>query len=310
MQSCNKCSNNAFLKVDSGFFLCKECFSKRIESKVRKALSKYNMLKFGDHLAVGVSGGKDSIVLLTILSKIVHSKTQMTAIIVDEGVEGYRPHGIEIAIKTATKLNVPFKVVSYKSNFGFSLDEMIPIAPFGKSSCAICGTFRRKSLNQAALSISADVLATGHNLDDETESILLNVLRGDPIRFSRLSRSRESVSDVFVPRIKPLVEVSQPEIVYYAIANEIEYHDEVCPYANQARRNSIRDFLQNQEKNHPGTMKSMLSFHNTLLEELNHTPDVKSTLFTCQVCNEPTDSEKRICAGCKFLKEFNTKNES
>lgn len=262
------------------------------------------MLKFDCHVAVGVSGGKDSVVLLTILSKITLHKTKLTALIVDEGIEGYRPHGVEIAIKTAKNLNLPYKLVSYKDKFGLSLDQMLP-APFGKTSCAICGTFRRKAMNNAVIDLSADFLATGHNMDDEAESVLLNVLRGDSIRFSRQTRKPEFVSEKFIPRIKPLVLVSQPEIVYYAIANNLEYHDDVCPYASQARRNSVREFLQNQEKRHPGTIKNIIIFQDNLLETNNINEKLETNLYECKVCSEPTDSKIKICAGCKFLDRLN-----
>jgi len=305
MNTCNKCQKTAFIKVTNGFFLCKICFTENIEKKVRTAIKKYNMLNYGSHVAIGLSGGKDSVTLLHIMKKIVQPNTQLTAVIVDEGVEGYRPEGIKIAIKNAEALHIPYKVKSYKESFGFTLDEMLIEPPMGKTSCAVCGTFRRKTLNSLALETGADYLATGHNLDDEAESVLMNVLRGDPVRFGRMSRKPQKFSEKFVPRIKPLVLVSQPEIVYYAIANNLEWHDHVCPYAGEARRNSIRDFLQDQEKKHFGTLKNIIAFQDRLLEnnEQKKKEDVK--VLDCRICGEPTDDPMMLCQGCKLLVKIN-----
>ena len=301
MNVCTKCQKTAFVKVTDGYFLCKECFTENVEKKVINAIKKYHMITYGAHVAIGVSGGKDSVTLLHIMKKIMRSDIKLTAVIVDEGIEGYRPEGIKIAIKNAELLHIPYKVNSYKKSFGYTLDEMLLDPPMGKTSCGVCGVFRRKTLNNLALEVGADYLATGHNLDDEAESVLMNVLRGDPIRFGRMSRQPEKFSNKFVPRIKPMVLVSQPEIVYYAIANNLEWHDHTCPYAGEARRNSIREFLQSQEKKHFGTLKNIITFQDELLEHLKIEEREELNLFDCKVCGEPTDDPLMLCQGCKLL---------
>lgn len=301
MNVCTKCQKTAFIKVTDGYFLCKECFTESIEKKVRTAIKRYKMLTYNAHVAIGLSGGKDSVTLLHIMKKIAQQKTKLTAVIVDEGVAGYRPEGIKIAIKNAEELQIPYKVKSYKESFGYTLDEMLIEPPMGKTSCGVCGTFRRKTLNNLALDVGADVLATGHNLDDEAESVLMNVLRGDPIRFSRMAREPEKFSEKFVPRIKPLVLVSQPEIVYYAIANNLEWHDHTCPYAGEARRNGIRNFLQTQEKKHFGTLKNIIAFQDELLKQYELVEREEVKVLDCKVCGEPTDDPTMLCQGCKLL---------
>lgn len=305
MSVCDKCEKSAFTLATPDLKLCKSCFSHRIEKRVRKTIKQYKMLYHGAHVAVGLSGGKDSVSLLSILSKVVRSDIHLTAIIVDEGIKDYRPEGIQIAITLAKKLNISFLTVSYEDLFGIPLDDMLIQSPFGKSSCAICGTFRRKALNFGALQIKADFLAMGHNLDDEAESIQLNLLRGDTIRFSRLSRTPQKKHPKFVPRIKPLVLVSQPEIVYYALANNLEYHEQSCPYSSAARRNSVREYLTSQEEKHPGTLKSIIRFHDKMLDQLNNVVELfVSNVYECQICGDPTDN-KEFCMGCRLLIEMN-----
>jgi tRNA(Ile)-lysidine synthase TilS/MesJ len=85
------------------------------------------MLNFNDHLAVAVSGGKDSLSLLYIMAKLrkYRPKTTLTAVTVDEGIKGYRDEALEIAAKTCRELEVPHHIVSFKDLYGFTLDEVI-----------------------------------------------------------------------------------------------------------------------------------------------------------------------------------------
>lgn len=301
MNVCTKCQKTAFVKITEGFFLCTKCFTNSVEKKVRTAIKKYHMISHGAHIAIGLSGGKDSVTLLHIMNKIAQPTTKLSAVIVDEGIEGYRPEGVKIAIKNAEMLEIPYKVKSYKESFGYTLDEMMVDPPMGKTSCGICGVFRRKTLNNLALEVGANYLATGHNMDDEAESVIMNVLRRDPIRFNRMSRRPEKFSDKFVPRIKPLVLVSQPEIVYYAIANNLEWHDHTCPYAGEARRNSIREFLQAQEKKHFGTLKNILVFQDEIIDHMRIEESEEVKVLDCKVCGEPTDDPQMLCQGCKLI---------
>ena len=117
------------------------------------------MINYGQRVAVGVSGGKDSLVLLYILKKISkNNNNDIVAITIDEGIEGYRDESLTIVKDFCNKLEVPFKIFSYKELFGSSMDEAIVKRPSKKvSSCSICGTFRRRALDVAALSMQSDI---------------------------------------------------------------------------------------------------------------------------------------------------------
>ncbi len=297
---------------------CRECFPRLIESRVRKALRKYRMIQQGDHIAVGVSGGKDSLVLLDMLRRIVPKikNAKITAITVDEGIEGYRDESIEIAKEMAKKWNVPHVITSYKELFGYDLDEIVKEAKkleITLAPCGFCGPLRRTALNVLARKINATKLAVGHNLDDEAQTILMNVLRGDDRRFIRYQRDVEGqqlTKKGFIPRIRPLVYVSEPEIVLHAMLLGITYHQTPCVYAPQAFRNKVRNFLNELEHAHPGTMHGIVQFHDRLLNQImnkNHAKDdetlisMKSMipLTTCNSCGEPSNGP--LCNACKVL---------
>src|SRR3990170_991221 len=91
-----------FHRVYSGERLCKKCFAKSVEDKVRASIVKYKMLNYSDRVAVAVSGGKDSISLLHIISSMERKfpKASLVAVTVDEGIKGYRDEALEIAEKT------------------------------------------------------------------------------------------------------------------------------------------------------------------------------------------------------------------
>jgi len=182
-----------YFRPYSGEKLCRKCFAESIETKVRATIAKYKMLEFDSKIAVAVSGGKDSVSLLHILAKIVekdYPKASLTAITVDEGIRGYRDEALKIARKNCQELGVEHHVISFKELYGFTLDEIVKRLKQKKEKteltpCAYCGVMRRKALNFLARKVGADKLATAHTLDDETQTILLNIFHGDILRIAR-----------------------------------------------------------------------------------------------------------------------------
>ena len=190
---CSACKTREafFYRQYSGERLCKRCFTESIEAKVRQTITRYHMLSFDDHLAVAVSGGKDSLSILHILAKLKRSrpKTTLTAVTVDEGIKGYRDEALEIAAKNCKQLEIPHHVVSFKELYGFTLDEMICKAREKGhtilTACAYCGVLRRKAINTGARQVKANKIATGHTLDDEVQTVLMNIFRGDIARLAK-----------------------------------------------------------------------------------------------------------------------------
>lgn len=301
------CKKNPFTRDPvSRELYCKDCFGKIIENRVRKAIRQYKLIKSDDHVAIGYSGGKDSTVLLYLLHyfKQRFPNNKLTAITIDEGITGYRDSCIEITKKVTTDLQINHEILSFEDIYGISLDELVLRSSkitHHKSPCAICGILRRRALNYSARKIKATKLATGHNLDDEAQSIIMNMVRGDYIRFQRLSRIPKQKFEKLIPRIRPLVHVTEPEIVKYAYIKNLKYHSVPCPYAPTAMRNEIRDFLMKSEQNHPGTLKNIVNVHNKLkLKDQTLTDGVPK--YQCKSCNELTNH--KICPVCSLLEEM------
>ena len=182
---CDRCENQAaYTRKYSGQKLCSQCFSNSIVRKTAKTISKYNMIKYDDLVAVAVSGGKDSLALLKIIHEMASTHHfKIIVITIDEGIAGYRNEALEIVEKFCSELNVKHKVYSYKDLFELTLDEALELRENEKtSSCSICGTLRRRAIDYAAKDVGANVIATGHNLDDTLQTFVINMLSGDRLK--------------------------------------------------------------------------------------------------------------------------------
>jgi uncharacterized protein (TIGR00269 family) len=303
---CTSCNRREafFYRRYSGERLCRKCFAQSIEDKVRATVSKYGMLKFDDRIAIALSGGKDSVSLLHILAKMMHRHTRssLVAITVDEGIRGYRDEALKIAVENCKKLDVEHHVVSFKKLFGHTFDEIVKLQNRKNDEtitpCAYCGVLRRKALNIAARDIEADKLATAHTLDDETQTILLNIFHGDVWRLAKEKPVTDEAHPKLVRRIKPFCEVPERETALYAYIKRVRFQSRPCPYASEALRNDVRFMLNRIEEKHSGvkfTVFRSLERIRPALEESSK----QEGLSECVECGEPT-SEK-LCRTCQML---------
>lgn len=290
----------------SGEFLCKACFTKSIEERVRHTITRQEMLREDDRIAVGLSGGKDSVVLLHIMKKIEERfpSSKLVAITIDEGIHCYREGSIAVARSNASLLDIEHYVFSFKDIFGHTIDEIMQdehVKGSGVTACSFCGSLRRRALNDKARELGATKLAVGHNLDDESQSILLNVFRSDIRRLARLSRVSSKNIGRFVPRIKPLRAIPERETILYAYFRGIEFHSQQCPYSANVFRGEIESLLNRLEEKKPGVKYGVLKFLDDLAPALSdYVHDKDFTL--CENCGEP--SSDRYCNVCKLLSEL------
>ena len=303
--NCDRCKNlAAYTRKYSGEKLCSQCFSKSIVRKTAKTISKYNMIKHDDLVAVAVSGGKDSLALLKIINEMALTHSfKIKAITIDEGIPGYRNEALEIVEKFCGELNVEHKVYAYKDLFELTLDEALDLRESEKtSSCSICGTLRRRAIDYAAKDIGADVIATGHNLDDTLQTFVINMISGDTTKIGWMDPDT-SANDL--RKIKPFCEIYESEIVFYAFTNDMPFQSEPCPHMNEGIRTEIREFLNLLENQHSGIKNNLYQ------SILKVSMAIKNSSFKekmkCKKCgNDCTGNVCSVCSVVLKLKENQT----
>jgi len=288
----------------SGEKLCRRCFLGSVEDKVRVTIAKHKMFEIDDKIAIAVSGGKDSVSLLHILARIERdfSEVSLCAITVDEGIKGYRDEAIKIAAENCAKLGVEHTTVSFKNLFGYTLDAIVEKTKAGGlTPCAYCGVLRRRALNIANREAGVSKIATAHNLDDEVQTFILNVIHGDPLRIARSGPTFNTEELGLTPRVKPLCEVLEKEVVLYAYLRGVSFQEIPCPYAGTALRNDARNILNRLEEKHPGTKYTVYSSMQKIRQALEATAE-KTPLKPCKDCGEPTTKE--TCQTCQILQKL------
>jgi uncharacterized protein (TIGR00269 family) len=294
--TCSCCTEPAvFYMRDQGRHLCGNHFREDLEARVSRSICENAMIRDGDRIAIALSGGKDSTALLLLLANMVtdYRNVTLVAITVDEGIAGYRDATVNSAILLATDLGIEHHIVSFPDLFGGSLDTFLT----GKEgrACTICGILRKKALVTAAQKAGATKLATGHNLNDEAQSVLMNTLRGD---LPRLIRDSGKESEFFIPRIKPLLDICEKEIAVYLMLKDAWRDLPECPYTRFALRAEVRTMLSEFEYKYPGTMKRLIQSRKTLSGCLRKS-DVEGPLQRCKKCGDPCSGE--LCQVCTLL---------
>lgn len=266
---------------------------RRVKREIRKQID----VERGDKIAVAVSGGKDSMVALKMLSSVFNglNGVEVHAITIDEGIEGYRPPSVDIVRRFCEQNDVVFHLRSF-SELGVTMDAIAPVS--GSSSpCTYCGVFRRMLMNEEARDIGARYLATGHNLDDAAQSIMMNFVRGDVERLARMAPHMH-VQPGLIPRFMPLREIPEKETLLYALVSGMEFWDGVCPYWEVALRNQYRSIVDDLEDRSPGARFGILSSFDQIRPMLwSNMP--QSNLHPCPRCGEPTVGDS--CKSCQLL---------
>ena len=291
---CDKCGASAVLfQRYSGLHLCKAHFFADVEKKIKKEVRKE---RIEGTLAVAFSGGKDSAVVLAILSDLLSRRSvDIVAITIDEGIAGYRDKALESAAMLVAELGVTWQVASFEEYFDARVDRL------DERPCTVCGILRRSLLNRLAKTVGASTLATGHNLDDEAQTVLMNYLRGD---MDRLLRLDHPAKEGLVRRVKPLKYVPEKEVALYAVLRGIPISLDECRYSAGVFRAEVRSVLNELEPKHAGTKYALVKGLERILGLTQREP---FQLGHCVQCGEP--AVKALCQSCKILSGLQSRED-
>ncbi len=288
---CEHCEKKAIWTKPA---LCQEHFVEQFEKKVKKTIQDHALIPNNKTILVAASGGKDSLTTLHLLNKFGYS---VDALAIDEGIAGYRSDTLIELKEFCTKRNIPLKIVPFTSLVGKELDTIMK----GKntSACTTCGTLRRHLMNKYAKDY--EVIATGHNADDEAQAILMNILRAQTQMLTRAGPKTGSHQGL-TQRIKPLYFCTEKEILTYALLEGFAGEWTECPYAHASYRAKVRDALNEYTLKHPQTKQNILKNYLSIRARVPVTTIPKF----CAVCGSPSAGDQ--CAACRLI-SFHTSKQ-
>lgn len=273
-------------------------FVKYFEGKVKKTIKDYKLLTKKDKVIVACSGGKDSTTVLYLLHKFGYDVKGM---FVDLHIRRFSEINRKNLETFCKQQKIKLHILSFRKEFGCSLCYIqSALAKQKIKSCAVCGVLRRWLLNKKARELGATKLATGHNLDDEAQNILMNASKHNPALSINLGPKTGVISDrKFVQRIKPLYFCLERESRKYSELMKFPVLYERCPCGLPGYRTWFRKFLNELGDE---TKVEVVNDFLKRLPELRKKYMTKEKLAYCKLCGEP--SRKDICKACFWVRKL------
>ncbi|KAJ1020469.1 hypothetical protein NDA13_005786 [Ustilago tritici] len=304
--------------------ICKECFFYVFETEVHHTIVSSNLFKRGDRVAIGASGGKDSTVLahcMKVLNERYDYGLDLFLLSIDEGITGYRNDSLETVKRNQQQYQLPLKVLGYGELYGWTMDDIVRSVG-RKNNCTFCGVFRRQALDRGAAALGVDHIVTGHNADDVSETVLMNVLRGDIARLERCTEivtkgpsdgledpehegcgssgfNNLGVGGSGICRSKPFMYAYEKEIVMYAYFKKLDYFSTECIYSPNAYRGYARTFLKDLEAIRPSSIVDIIQSGQNLKISTVVKQSKKTELQNCARCGYI--SSNKTCKACILL---------
>jgi len=282
---------------------CKPCFNEFVHDQVARAIKSERMFAPQDRILVAVSGGKDSLALWDILLKLGY---RADALYVDLGIAGYSARSREkverFAGMVAKTAGATLLIHTVQEEEGAGIRELADL--IHRPTCSACGTIKRYQFNRVAVERDYDVMATGHNLDDEAARLLGNVLHWQDEYLDKQAPSLPASLEGFTRKVKPLYRLAERELAAYAVLNRIEYVVEECPMAKGSKLLLYKEVLNRLESESPGTKQAF--YWGFLERQTKASPATASmaekdqaALRPCTTCGQPTTAE--TCSYCKMI---------
>lgn len=302
--NCTKCKTKAVIKIPRHHAaFCKGCFNTFIHDQTARAIKSEKMFDKDDRILVAVSGGKDSLALWDILLKLGHKSD---ALYVNLGIAGYSDRSLEKVRKFAEMVAAPLGATLHTHTVeheeGAGIRELSQLVH--RPTCSTCGTIKRYQFNRAAIEGEYDVMATGHNLDDEAARLLGNVLHWQEEYLEKQGPSLPASVEGFAKKVKPLYRLTERELAAYCVLNKIDYIVDECPMAQGARTLLYKEVLNRLEMESPGTKQYFYWGFLERQSEKASTPSSmtekdQAVLHPCSTCRQPTTAE--VCSYCKLM---------
>jgi uncharacterized protein (TIGR00269 family) len=288
---CHICGDEAIACLHtSRTCFCKKHYNEYLKKRVYETIKKYRMFKSGDKVVVGISGGKDSLSLLSLLHDIKGVLgIKILPVFIDLGIKSYSLKAERASRKVSESLGTPLLVIRLKELIPYGLWELSVAAK--RPVCSVCGLLKRYLLNAVGLEADA-VVATGHTLDDTAAYLLKRVLVGSQEENTLFPVNPKVGGGA--KKVKPLILVYERDLLVYSLANGLPFLHEKCPYySRKILETKIRRFFYIVEEDHPGLM---ISFVKKGLQKEKSMGETR----TCMYCG--TVAMGNECSLCKLTK--------
>lgn len=297
MRKCIKCGEKAQVYLPQHrLSLCKKHYLEWFDNRVEKTIKEFKMFSKEDKILVAVSGGKDS---LSLWKSLVNLGYQADGFYINLGIGEYSEKSEKLATQFSENIGRTLYKVDLKK-------EIMPIPDIKKHdsrpACSVCGTVKRYYMNRFAKEKGYKIVATGHNLDDESAVLFSNTLNWS-VEYLKRQYPVLPEEDGFIRKVKPLCKISEKESAMYAVLSEIDYIEEECPFSEGATSIDYKIFLSQLEEKSPGTK---LRFYSEFLRKMYpilKQYEEKPNLQPCKICGEPSVNE--ICAVCNLKMKIN-----
>lgn len=222
----------------------------KLLSYTRQAIDTYQMIEDGDKIAVGISGGKDSLTLLYALQGLQHfypKKFELTAITVDLGFQDFDTKAIA---KLCNELKVPYEVIS-TDIAKIVFDERKEAHP-----CSLCAKMRKGALNQAVKKSGINKIAYAHHKDDIVETMLMSLIFEG--RFYTFS-PKTYLEDMELTVIRPMMYVLEADVIGFMHKYDLPVVKNPCPADGYTKREYVKELLRQLNREHPGCKERMFT---------------------------------------------------
>jgi tRNA-5-methyluridine54 2-sulfurtransferase len=276
---------------------CADHLLRFCRDQVAKAIHEHQMLAPGDRVLVAVSGGKDSLALWDILIELGYEADGLT---VGLGIGDYSDHSTTATEAFAEPRGLTLQRVDLRERYGYDVPTAAAVTR--RVPCSACGLSKRHVFDEAALAGGYDVVATGHNLDDEAAVLLGNVLHWQTEYLGRQAPVLPS-ADGFPRKVKPLVRLGERETAAYCVLRGIDYVVEECPMAAGNRHLRYKEALNSIESASPGSKHDF--YFGFLRRGLEHfqeeVTEARAALGACRSCGAPTPNEPDSLGGAEAM---------
>jgi uncharacterized protein (TIGR00269 family) len=301
---CHKCGGKAVFNMrHHKLALCKTDYLEWLPEQVERAIQKYKMFTHQERLLVAVSGGKDSLSLWDILTRLGYQADGLYISLGIDGGHAYSAESQRLSEQFASQHGLHLNVVDIAAEYGAGIPQIAELTQRGRGKpCSVCGLSKRHVMNRIARDGGYQVLVTGHNLDDEAAVLFGNTLNWAGSYLVRQGPVLEAKEEGLVRKVKPLCRVYEREMAAYAWLSGIEYIYEECPFSVGATSLYYKELLNQLEAERPG---AKLNFYLSFLQAKQaglFSPAVdnaQALLHSCPTCGQPTTAPGE-CTFCRM----------